>query len=60
MKTITVVETNFASSQIRKMKPILKDFGFEGGYLDFIIADKNLTKAKSILGKSILNIKAGV
>lgn len=57
MKEVRIVETNESGLDIVKMKKIIKDFYFDGGYLFFVVLDKNLTKAKSILGKSILSKK---
>ena len=59
MIEIAVRETNFSNSQIAKMKEagILSNYGFDGGLLYYTLTDKNKTKAKAILGKSILSIK---
>lgn len=56
MKEIMCKETNFSNSQIKKVKPFIKDFGFDGGYIFYTATDKNITKLKSILGKSIIKI----
>jgi hypothetical protein len=60
MKEIMVLETNFSNSQIGKMKNagIVNDYGFDGGWLFYKVKDKDLTKAKSILGKAVKEIKS--
>ena len=58
MKEVMVIETNFSAAEIRKMKNagICKDYSFDGGYLYFTIIDKDKTRAKAILGKSVMSI----
>lgn len=60
MKEIMVREIIFSASQIRKMKDadICEDYAFDGGYLYFTVTDKNLTTAKAILQKAILDIRS--
>lgn len=57
MNEVTTIETNFSSGQIKKVKPFINCFYFDGGYLYYKVTDKDLNKVKSLLGKSIIDIK---
>ena len=56
MKEMKIVETNESCQDIKKMEKIMHNFYFDGGYLYFVVLDKNLARAKSVLGKSIISI----
>jgi hypothetical protein len=58
MKEIMCKETNFSASQIKKVEPFIIDYGFDGGYIYYQVCNRNITKLKSILGKSILKISS--
>ena len=49
MKNITIVETNQSSEDIKKIKPLINDFYFEGGLLTFVVTDKKYNRVKTIL-----------
>lgn len=56
MKEIVCRETNFSASQIRKVKPYIIDYGFEGGLIYYNVANFYINKVKQLLGTSIIDI----